>query len=81
VAAVAAEAGARREVTPVRDEYGLQDGSGQAMTSYKVNKTVRLQLNVYNLFDRFQVGTLNNGGARATIGLPRSAQLTANVLF
>jgi catecholate siderophore receptor len=63
--------------TPGIPAYTVAD----AMASYKVNKNVSLQLNVYNLFDRFYVGTLNNGGSRATIGLPRSAQLTANFLF
>jgi catecholate siderophore receptor len=65
------------ENTPGIPAYTVAD----AMASFKVNKNISLQLNVYNLFDKFYVGTLNNGGARATIGAPRSAQLTANFLF
>jgi len=52
-----------------------------AMASYRLNKNVALQLNLYNLFDKFYVNTLNNSGARATLGAPRYAQLTANFMF
>lgn len=63
--------------TPGIPAYTVAD----AMASYKVNKHVSLQFNVYNLFDRFYVSTLNNGGSRAAIGAGRSAQLTANFVF
>ncbi|MES2259047.1 MAG: catecholate siderophore receptor Fiu [Pseudomonadota bacterium] len=52
-----------------------------AVFSYKVHKNVTVQLNVYNLFDKFYVNTLNNSGARATLGTERSAQLSASFLF
>jgi catecholate siderophore receptor len=52
-----------------------------AVASYKVSKNVTLQLNVYNLFDKFYVSSLNNGGSRITLGVERSAQLTANIGF
>jgi catecholate siderophore receptor len=52
-----------------------------AMLSYKVSKNVSLQLNVYNLFDKFYINTLNNSGARLGLGVERSAQLSANIMF
>ncbi len=52
-----------------------------AMLAYKVSKNVSLQLNVYNLFDKDYVNTLNNGGSRYTRGLERSGQLSASVVF
>lgn len=52
-----------------------------AMVDYKVSKNVSLRLNVYNLFDEDYISTLNNSGARATLGAPRSAMLSANVQF
>jgi catecholate siderophore receptor len=52
-----------------------------AVVAYKVSNSVTLQLNVYNLFDKFYINALNNGGSRFTLGLERSAQLTANVAF
>jgi catecholate siderophore receptor len=52
-----------------------------AVASYTVSKNVTLQLNVYNLFDKFYVASLNNGGSRLNIGAERSAQLTANIAF
>lgn len=47
------------------------------MVSYKLAKNTNLQLNVYNLFDKEYLSTLNNGGARLVLGAPRSATLTA----
>jgi len=52
-----------------------------AMASYKLSKNVSLQLNLYNVFDKFYINTLNNSGARASLGAPRTAQLTANFMF
>ncbi len=51
------------------------------MAAYKLNKNVNLRLNVYNLFDKEYISTLNNSGARMTLGTPRSAMLTANFQF
>ncbi len=53
--------------------YGVLD----AMASYEVNKTLSLQLNVYNLTDKDYVSSVNNSGARYYPGTPRSAMLTA----
>nr|WP_315473530.1 TonB-dependent siderophore receptor [uncultured Rhodoferax sp.] len=47
------------------------------MVSYKLAKNTNLQFNVYNLFDKEYLGTLNNGGTRLALGAPRSATLTA----
>lgn len=52
-----------------------------AVMSYKVARNVTLQLNVYNLFDKFYVDSLNNGGSRINLGAPRSGQLTGNFAF
>lgn len=52
-----------------------------AMLSYKVDKNVTVRLNVYNLTDKYYLNTLNNNGARATLGLPRSAMLSASFQF
>ena len=62
---------------PSIPSYAVAD----AMLSYRVNKNVSLQLNVYNLFDKFYINTLNNSGARLGLGVERSAQLSANILF
>lgn len=51
------------------------------MAAYKLNKNVNLRLNVYNLFDKEYISTLNNGGSRVTLGAPRSAMMSANFLF
>lgn len=52
-----------------------------AMASYAINKNVTLQLNIYNLADKFYVQSLNNGGSRYVLGQPRSAFLSANMKF
>jgi catecholate siderophore receptor len=51
------------------------------MAAYKLSKNVNLRLNVYNLFDKEYIATLNNSGARMTLGTPRSAVLSANLQF
>jgi len=51
------------------------------MAAYKVSKNLNLRLNVYNLFDKEYISTLNNSGARATLGAPRTAILSANFQF
>lgn len=62
---------------PAIPSYAVYD----AMISYRVDKNVTLRLNVYNLTDKFYINTLNNAGGRATLGLPRSATLTAQFQF
>ena len=52
-----------------------------AMVAYAVNKNLNLRLNVYNLFDKEYVETLNSGGGRVRLGLPRSAMMTAEFVF
>lgn len=51
------------------------------MVAYKVSKNLNVQLNVYNLFDKEYISTLNNGGGRLVLGAPRSAALTASMSF
>jgi catecholate siderophore receptor len=55
--------------------------AADAMASYKVNKQLNLRLNVYNIFDKEYIETLNNGGGRVRLGQPRSALLTAEFMF
>lgn len=62
---------------PAIPSYAVAD----AMVSYKVAKHADVQLNVYNLFDRLYINTLNNSGARASLGAPRSAQLSVRLMF
>jgi catecholate siderophore receptor len=62
---------------PTIPSYWVAD----AMVSYQVNKNMSLQLNLFNLADKFYINTLNNGGTRYTPGAPRSATLTANLSF
>jgi len=52
-----------------------------AVASYQVNRNLSLQFNVANLTDKAYVNTLNNSGARYTVGTPRTFSLSANVLF
>jgi catecholate siderophore receptor len=52
-----------------------------AVASYQVNRNLSLQFNVANLTDKAYVNTLNNSGARYTVGTPRTFALSANVLF
>lgn len=52
-----------------------------AMLGYAVNKNLSLQLNVFNLTDKFYIARINNAGNRATVGAPRSAVLTAKLQF
>jgi len=52
-----------------------------AMASYRINKNVDLQLNVYNLFDKDYVAAINKSGYRYTPGTPRSFKVTANFAF
>ncbi len=52
-----------------------------AMATYQINPKVSLRLNVYNLFDKEYITSLNNAGSRMFLGAPRSAAVTANVKF
>jgi catecholate siderophore receptor len=52
-----------------------------AMASYRINKHVDLQLNVFNLFDKDYVAAINKSGYRYFPGAPRSVRLTANFKF
>ena len=54
---------------------------GDAMASYDVSRNVQLQLNVYNLFDRKTIQSLNNGGSRYTPGAERNGLVSLNVKF
>ncbi len=54
---------------------------GDAMASYDVTKNLQLQLNVYNLFDRKYIQSLNNGGSRYTPGAERNGLLSVNLKF
>lgn len=52
-----------------------------AMASYRINKNVEIQLNLFNLFDKDYVAAINKSGYRYTPGAERSARLTANFTF
>jgi catecholate siderophore receptor len=52
-----------------------------AMLGYEVSRNVALQLNLYNLFDKDYLASLNNGGSRYTPGAPRNALLTGTFKF
>lgn len=52
-----------------------------AMAAYRVNDNVNLRLNLYNLFDEEYIESLNNNGARARLGVPRSAMFTTELSF
>ncbi|WP_175624469.1 MULTISPECIES: catecholate siderophore receptor Fiu [Oxalobacteraceae] len=52
-----------------------------AVATYRVNKNVDLQFNVYNLFDKEYVAAINKSGWRYFPGIERSARLTANIRF
>ncbi|MWV12122.1 catecholate siderophore receptor Fiu [Pseudomonas sp. R-28-1W-6] len=71
--------GADRSTTnmPEIPSYWVTD----AMAAYRLNKNVNLRLNVYNLFDEEYIATLNNSGARAVLGTPRSAMMTTEFSF
>jgi catecholate siderophore receptor len=62
---------------PEIDSYVVFD----AMASYEINRNFSLQLNVFNLADKFYVASLNNAGNRYTLGTPRYALLSANLKF
>lgn len=59
------------------DSYVVFD----AVASYRVNKNLDLQLNIYNLFDKEYVAAINKSGFRYTPGVARYALLSANFRF
>jgi catecholate siderophore receptor len=59
------------------DSYWVFD----AMTGYTVNKNLDLQFNVYNLFNKDYVASINKSGYRYFPGSPRTVILTANIHF
>jgi catecholate siderophore receptor len=54
---------------------------GDAMASYDVTTSMQVQLNVYNLFDRNYIQSLNNGGSRYMPGADRNGLVSLNVKF
>ena len=54
---------------------------GDAMASYDITKNWQVQLNVYNLFDRKYMASLNNGGSRYTPGAERNGLVSVNAKF
>jgi catecholate siderophore receptor len=54
---------------------------GDAMASVDLSPNWQVQLNVYNLFDRKYLQSLNNGGSRYTPGAERNALLSLNAKF
>ena len=62
---------------PVVPSYVVFD----AMAAYTFNKNASMTLNVYNLADKEYISSLNNSGARFTLGQPRSAALSFNYKF
>lgn len=52
-----------------------------AMAAYRVNDNLNLRVNLYNLFDEEYIESLNNSGARARLGAPRSAMFTTELSF
>ncbi|WP_322102594.1 catecholate siderophore receptor Fiu [Paraburkholderia sp. J41] len=59
------------------DPYWVVD----AMASYKATRNLSIQLNVYNLFDKSYVSSINKSGYRYFPGAPRTAVVTANLAF
>jgi catecholate siderophore receptor len=57
--------------------YWVFDG----MASYRVNKALELQMNLFNLFDRSYIASINKSGYRYNPGTPRSGTVSANVSF
>lgn len=51
------------------------------MAAYQFTDKISMQLNIYNLFDKDYLNTLNNGGGRLALGTPRSVALTGNFRF
>ena len=54
---------------------------GDAMASYDIDKNWQVQLNVYNLFDKKYMQSLNNGGSRYQPGAERNGLVSVNAKF
>ena len=54
---------------------------GDAVASVDITRNWQVQLNVYNLFDRKYMQSLNNGGSRYTPGAERNALVSLNAKF
>lgn len=52
-----------------------------ALATYRVSKNVDLQLNLFNLFNKKYIASMNRMGTRYVPGVERSARLTMNVRF
>lgn len=52
-----------------------------AMASYDINKSLSLQLNINNVFNKKYISRINSGGSRYQPGVERNALLTANLKF
>lgn len=74
---VTANANLAVENMPAIPAYMVAD----VMAAYKVSKNATVRLNVYNLFNEDYISTLNNSGARATLGAPLAATVTAQFNF
>ncbi len=59
------------------DHYWVAD----SMATWRVNQTLDLQFNLYNMFNKKYIAALNRSGYRYTPGTPRTWMLTANVHF
>jgi len=59
------------------DAYWVFD----AMASYRINKNVEIQFNIYNIFNEQYVASINKSGYRYLPGVPRSGRITANFAF
>ncbi len=62
---------------PTIPSYAVTD----LMLAYRVSTNINLRMNLYNLFNKNYISTLNNGGSRIVLGVPRSFALTASFLF
>ena len=79
-----ADSSARSSNTAAPTSNLLQASSywvGDAMASYDITKNWQVQLNVYNLFDRKYMASLNNGGSRYTPGAERNGLVSVNAKF
>lgn len=62
---------------PVIPDYWVAD----AYASYRFNDALSADLNVYNIFDKEYIETLNNGGGRVTLGEPLNALVSLKYKF
>ncbi len=52
-----------------------------AALSYDLTPAATVSVNIYNLFDKEYINTLNNGGSRMVLGQPLSGKLSVNYKF